>query len=87
MNSKDAQQVPDWENPKIVERNREPAHATLIPYPDEKTALTNEWTESPWFLSLNGNWKFRLVQNPELARIGFNYVIDTDNFKLFRKRK
>lgn len=75
MNSKDIQQVPDWENPKIVERNREPAHATLIPYSDEKTALTDEWAKSPWFLSLNGDWKFRLVQKPELAPKGF-YEVD-----------
>ena len=28
------QSANDWENPKLLERNREPAHATLWPYPD-----------------------------------------------------
>ena len=27
----------DWENPQLLQRNRERAHATLLPYPDEAT--------------------------------------------------
>ena len=29
---------PDWENQQILQRNRLPARATFIPYPDEATA-------------------------------------------------
>lgn len=74
MTRKDAQPIPDWENPKAVERNREPAHVTLVPYPDEQTALSGERDKSPWFLSLNGDWKFRLAPNPDLVPKDFHKV-------------
>jgi len=32
-------QVNDWENPQVIGRNKEPAHATLVPYADAATAL------------------------------------------------
>ena len=58
------QKINDWENPQRVGINKLPAHATLIPYPDETTALACRRDESPYFLLLNGQWKFRLVANP-----------------------
>jgi len=30
---------PDWENPEVKGINKEPAHCTLIPYPDTAMAL------------------------------------------------
>ncbi|MDH5441333.1 MAG: hypothetical protein OEY31_12095, partial [Candidatus Bathyarchaeota archaeon] len=69
MNVRD---FPDWENSRVVERNKEPAHATLIPYANKDTALSGERSHSPWFLSLNGNWKFSLAPNPELAPKDFH---------------
>jgi len=30
---------PDWENPEVIGINKEPAHCTLIPYPDTAMAL------------------------------------------------
>jgi len=59
-----AEEFPDWENPKVVERNREPAHVPIIPYPDEGSALSGVREGSPWFISLNGEWVFKLVPNP-----------------------
>jgi len=56
--------VPDWENPKVTGINKEPAHATLMVYPDEKMALKCIREKSPWFLSLDGEWKFKLYDNP-----------------------
>ncbi len=29
---------PDWENPRVFGINKEPPHATLVPYPDERSA-------------------------------------------------
>lgn len=57
-------EVPDWENPRVVERNREPAHVPIVPYPDEHSAVAGVATRSPWLLSLNGEWEFKLVPNP-----------------------
>ncbi|MBU4201147.1 MAG: DUF4981 domain-containing protein [Verrucomicrobia bacterium] len=54
----------DWENPLVLERNREPPHATLLPYSDSASARRNERGVSPWFRLLNGDWKFNYVQSP-----------------------
>ncbi|MBE7473258.1 MAG: beta-galactosidase [Anaerolineae bacterium] len=69
--------LPDWENPQVVGINKLPAHATLIPYPDETSALTCRRDESPYFLLLNGQWKFQLVAKPAAAPDGF-YQPDFD---------
>jgi len=61
----------DWENPKVFGRNRMPARAHFVPYPDEKSALSGERGNSPWFKLLNGNWKFNFAECPALAPEGF----------------
>ncbi|MFA4945704.1 MAG: glycoside hydrolase family 2 TIM barrel-domain containing protein [Lentisphaeria bacterium] len=48
----------DWENPQLLERNREPAHATLMPFSLAADALAKGRGESDFCLSLNGIWKF-----------------------------
>lgn len=49
---------PDWQNPALLEMNREPAHAYFIPYEDADTALAGVREDSPRFLPLDGRWKF-----------------------------
>ncbi|UCH96761.1 MAG: beta-galactosidase, partial [Candidatus Aminicenantes bacterium] len=56
--------VNDWENPKMFGQNKEPAYCTLIPYEDHKQALRDKPERSPYYLSLNGTWKFHWVQKP-----------------------
>ncbi len=51
-------ELSDWENPQVLSRRREPAHAFLIPYPTEETALAGERGSSKYFKLLNGNWQF-----------------------------
>ncbi|NIO21734.1 MAG: hypothetical protein GTN76_13660, partial [Candidatus Aenigmarchaeota archaeon] len=51
-------EIKDWENPAMIGRNKEPAHCTYIPYADTETALKNNPSQSPYYLSLNGTWKF-----------------------------
>ena len=58
-------ELPDWENPEVVGRNKEPGHCTLMVYPDVETALTCEREASPFQQSLNGQWKFNCVRTPE----------------------
>ncbi|MGE5527824.1 MAG: glycoside hydrolase family 2 TIM barrel-domain containing protein [Patescibacteria group bacterium] len=57
----------DWENPKILARNREPARPVLIPYADTAAALEGERGASPYYRSLNGLWRFRYLASPEEA--------------------
>jgi len=54
----------DWENPKIFNQNKEIPHATYIPFKDVNSALKNVRNESPFYQSLNGEWKFNWVKNP-----------------------
>lgn len=56
---------PEWENQQIIRRHRLPAHATLVPYPDEETARRCNPDESPYRFSLNGRWKFHWAPCPE----------------------
>ncbi len=69
---------PDWENPAVLGRNKEPAHATLIPYPNAKSALKGDREASPFFQLLNGKWKFNLVQKPADRPRDF-YQLDFDD--------
>ena len=57
-------QANDWEDPNVIGRNKEAAHATLMPFPDAGGALAGDRTASPWFQSLNGPWKFHWSPNP-----------------------
>lgn len=58
-------QNPEWENPAINAINKEPARATFMGYETESSAKTDDYSKSPWYLSLNGTWKFHWVGQPE----------------------
>ena len=58
------QQQNDWENPGIVGINKLSSRASLSPFSNRETALKNERAQSPYFLSLNGAWKFQYYQKP-----------------------
>jgi beta-galactosidase len=53
----------DWENPAIVEINREPVRATYTPYTDTARAVQMEASFRQ--MSLNGTWKFHWAPRPE----------------------
>jgi beta-galactosidase len=55
----------DWENPEVFKINREDPHATLISFPDEKSALEAIKSNSPNYISLDGIWKFNWVKSPD----------------------
>lgn len=57
----------DWENLAILQRHREPARATLIPFADEASASTGERGASSLFKLLNGCWQFHYAPAPELG--------------------
>ncbi len=73
----------DWENPDVTGINKEPAHCTLIPYSDIETALKADRKESPFYKSLNGNWKFNWVEIPADRPLDFyKPEYDVSNWKL-----
>ena len=54
-----------WQAPECTGVNRLPPRAPLLPFPDETSARTRNFHHSPWVLSLNGLWAFRLFDAPE----------------------
>ena len=55
----------DWENPAVFQINREPARAAFLPYADEASAIMDQYSNSPWYFSLNGKWKFSWSPTPD----------------------
>ena len=68
----------DWENPQIFEINKEPAHATFIPFASIDEAKADPTYRLPWLptkssrlVMLNGKWKFNWVKEPKLRPVNF----------------
>jgi len=59
------QVINDWENPAVFQINREPARAAFLPYADASSAIADDYTRSPWFMTLNGDWKFQWSPTPD----------------------
>ena len=74
MNQMSAQ---DWQNPAVVRINKEAPHATLMPYQSQDVAVKGNRMESSFCRSLNGDWKFHYVGNPEARPKDF-YQLDYD---------
>lgn len=70
-------QRPDWENPRMLGYNREPGHATVVPYPNPAAAMKFRSAPSPYSVSLNGNWKFHWAKDPD-GRLVYFYKPDYD---------
>jgi beta-galactosidase len=68
---------PEIEDPQCLGINKEPFHATLMPYASLKQALTAKRSASAFSKSLNGMWKFHWVTRPELRPVDF-YKPDFD---------
>jgi beta-galactosidase len=56
---------PDWENEQVVHINTEPPRATFVPFPNANAALAGDRESSPFFMSLDGAWKFNWVPKPD----------------------
>ncbi len=68
----DPKYLHEYENPAVVGVNREPPRAAFLPCPDRESALRSGFLESPWKISLNGKWRFKLVPNPSQVPPGFH---------------
>ncbi len=61
----------DWENPRVFAVNNEATRSTALPYADRSTAIKNEYSLSPFYFSLSGNWKFFWTPKPDGIPVGF----------------
>lgn len=55
---------PGIENEQLTGINKEPPHATLMPYPTLEQALAARRHGSPFCRTLNGKWKFHWAPSP-----------------------
>ena len=68
-----------WENEAIFEENKEPGIATIMPYGSDKAMHADKaYYDTPWtvpvndrYLSLNGTWRFKLVDEPSKRPLDF----------------
>ncbi|MEX2681235.1 MAG: glycoside hydrolase family 2 TIM barrel-domain containing protein [Candidatus Sigynarchaeota archaeon] len=72
----------NWENPECFRENKEPAHASLVPFPSENDAMKAFksfamdprrplYLESPFCRTLCGTWKFAWYNHPDRIPAGF----------------
>ena len=54
----------DWENEQVIGINKLPPVAWHLAYADDKSALQADRDKSPWYESLNGQWKFHWSPDP-----------------------
>ena len=74
----DAPLPPELEDPRILGENKQPWHATLMPYATLDEALRADRYASTFARSLNGDWKFNWVANPGDRPVDF-YQTDFDD--------
>ncbi|WP_308991135.1 glycoside hydrolase family 2 TIM barrel-domain containing protein [Mariniflexile litorale] len=70
--------INEWENPVVVDRNKEQGRASFILYHDEASAITDVPENSNLYKNLNGTWKFNLVKKPSERPLNF-YETDLDD--------
>lgn len=65
-------QARDWEDPQVIGRNKEPAHCTLMPFGNIEQAKIGTRDASPYYLCLNGRWRFNWAKSPEERPVDFH---------------
>lgn len=60
-----AQPAGEWENPAVNSINKEAPHCTSMPFQDPTKAAKVDRTDSKWYRSLNGRWKFNWAPDPD----------------------
>lgn len=66
-----AQNYKEWDDVSVTHLNRERAHTTGIPLADVSAVNDNVMENSPYYMSLNGIWKFKWVADPSKNPKGF----------------
>jgi beta-galactosidase len=61
----------EWEQPEVVQINREPMKTTFFNFERRELALKGDKAASRYFLSLDGTWSFAYSNNPEARPVGF----------------
>jgi beta-galactosidase len=73
-----AQTMTEWDDVSVTNLNRVTSHDLSIPFDDEAKAKTLDMTQSPYYLDLDGTWKFHWSALPTGVPEGF-YGSDYDD--------
>lgn len=71
INLLSSQEIPDWENPLIIERNKEPGRSIFHSYSNEIQAIQANPAVGGNYISLDGKWHFNLALSPDERPEGF----------------
>ena len=66
-----SQTMMEWDDVSITSLNRIESHDLSIPFDDVDDARSQDLSRSPYFLDLNGTWKFRWSALPSKVPSGF----------------
>ncbi len=78
-------EVEEWQNQAVFQINREAPRAWFIPFQDLENVGKSDLWESSLIQSLNGEWRFRLSQNPYVRPVDFfKDDFDTGGWDLIR---
>ena len=61
----------EWEQPEVVQVNREPMKTTFFNFERRDLALKGDKAASQYYLSLDGTWSFAYSRNPESRPVDF----------------
>lgn len=67
----------DWENPAVIERNKEAGRTVFFSFDSRDKALTLDRSQTQRTISLDGKWRFSLAHNPASRPVDF-YRSDFD---------
>jgi beta-galactosidase len=62
---------PHWNNIEVIRENAEPPRAHFVPYDNAAASLSGDLSANPYFMSLNGQWKFHYSDSPADRPAGF----------------
>jgi len=68
----------DWENPQIIQKNRERPRATFYSFASQTKAIENNIAKGEYIKCLNGKWKFSYVEKASKRPLDF-YKTDKDH--------
>jgi len=63
--------LPEWRDPEVIAVNREPARAFFVPFESADLARAGDTTQSAYYQSLDGKWRFSWAPRPADRVIGF----------------
>ena len=79
-----AQNTPEWQSQYAVGLNKLAPHTYVWPYASATDVKKGDYEQSPYYLNLNGKWKFHWVKNPDLRPKDF-YIPEAGQISTFRE--